>query len=778
MRKVGKSKKAPAAAAAQEPPADDYGWTMVEKSRAPPPAPESHKMHTQYMDMMTESYHKRQSNEATPETVPTTFFMQKSRVGEFKFTMINQKAQLVLTGFRALPSEILRHMLSHMCTPDLRSFSATCTRFWVICRQLLDERMARFPIYNMIHLNSQQQRILRLAKLKRLNLCIQGAAGTGKSILLGAIYYHLVNELGLRVYILAPTGVAAMNVNGITIHEYFGFGTTLPDICGIEEIRRGGGVRVHRIRNTDVIIVDEMGMVSAQLFGVMKKSLEVIRDNYTPCGNVQMIFMGDLAQLSPVPNSEEKAAAQLAWGELHPSEQYCIEHPLWKTVFLGPEHENTVCLTQPMRQNSDVEFLELLNDLRGTEMPSQKSRALLESRLAERLAERQEAFGIALHIMPTRNQVRAYNDAQLEALKKRVGWTYHNTLVFPAIGVPNINTANLQLAVQLQLAHPEVFDFLKQREMLNKSPVHLREGARVILCKNFAAHRLCNGSMGVIRKLIDLTTESMELYHLLEGNKAKSQLLAKYPNIRRVQILSDNLTELGLNCPPVVGRPRPPPADGCRWTLCARQFAAAESTHDCSNAYSNGTGMLPLVLFDQHPGILFLVLPYTQQFYRPGPVQVLGEQPGAWQDAHGDWFVLRNRRVAAVVTMPLQLCYAATFHRVEGLTLDRISLSMGECWDPGQPYTGLSRVRRLKDICITSMPNLSRLYNDKQTLKKRAVNRFLDTVESKAQIVRKPKPAPAPTPPKRPPAPEAPDQKAKRLKLEEKDNDWEKLHLV
>ncbi|MBK9564566.1 MAG: AAA family ATPase [Saprospiraceae bacterium] len=126
------------------------------------------------------------------------------------------------------------------------------------------------------------------------HLFVTGKAGTGKSTLL-QIFRNTTKK---RVVVLAPTGIAALNVKGQTIHSFFGFPPRLINKSEIE-IRKFNKV----YKNLDMIIIDEISMVRADIIDNIDYFLRINRNINAPFGGVQMIFFGDLFQLPPIISS-------------------------------------------------------------------------------------------------------------------------------------------------------------------------------------------------------------------------------------------------------------------------------------------------------------------------------------------------------------------------------------------------------------------------------------------------------------------------------------------
>ncbi|HEU65516.1 MAG TPA: AAA family ATPase, partial [Chloroflexi bacterium] len=151
-----------------------------------------------------------------------------------------------------------------------------------------------------IELNEQFKHALDLMEHSNRSVFITGRAGTGKSTLLN-YFRHTTKK---KVAVLAPTGVAALNVKGQTIHSFFGF---KPNIT-LERVRR---LRLSDEENIykqiDAVIIDEISMVRADLLDCVDRFLRLNGPRTDkPFGGIQMIFIGDLYQLPPVTTGTER----------------------------------------------------------------------------------------------------------------------------------------------------------------------------------------------------------------------------------------------------------------------------------------------------------------------------------------------------------------------------------------------------------------------------------------------------------------------------------------
>lgn len=198
-----------------------------------------------------------------------------------------------------------------------------------------------------IELNESFLKSLEVAENSNKNLFVTGKAGTGKSTFLSYFREHTHKEIA----VLAPTGVASVNVKGQTIHSFFGF---KPDI-NVHNVKKIRPKNVKLYKNIDTIVIDEISMVRADLLDCIDVFLRKHGKNKNiPFGGIQMIFIGDLYQLPPVVSSREK----LIFKDFYSSPYFFSSN-----VFKECEFE-FVELEKVYRQ-SDLTFLEILNSIRN-----------------------------------------------------------------------------------------------------------------------------------------------------------------------------------------------------------------------------------------------------------------------------------------------------------------------------------------------------------------------------------------------------------------------------
>lgn len=213
------------------------------------------------------------------------------------------------------------------------------------------------PVDDLAHveLNAEFQQALAVMEEGGAHCFITGRAGTGKSTLLQ--YFRATTQK--KVVVLAPTGVAAVNVQGQTIHSFFGF---KPDVTP-EKARRLATTARRRnpksiFHNVDTIILDEISMVRADLFECMDAFLRTVRSKARiPFGGVQLILIGDLYQLPPVVTTAERSA----FASRYPGPHF-FNAPVARDLQL-----EFVELTQVYRQ-PDPEFVNMLNAVRNNRL--------------------------------------------------------------------------------------------------------------------------------------------------------------------------------------------------------------------------------------------------------------------------------------------------------------------------------------------------------------------------------------------------------------------------
>ncbi len=327
-------------------------------------------------------------------------------------------------------------------------------------------------------LTREFKEILHVLNHTTYSIFISGKAGTGKSYLLK----YFTERTAKQFVVLAPTGIAALNVKGQTIHSFFRFpggpvkrSTLQPDL-----------IRRDLFQNLEMIIIDEVSMVRADLMDGIDWALRTNRNNKeTPFGGVQMVFIGDLYQLPPVVAGNELSR----YIKSNYGGEYFFNAPVFSGGFRYLRKE----LTHVFRQKDDA-FKHLLNRIRENKA-GLTDFALLNSRY---VANAGDPVTDAVYLTTTNHNVRKINKSNLEKLTTR-------EYVYRALFTGRIEEAYNRLYAKLQAGEITEEQFEEQMDHKFPADVHLklRLGAQVMFIKNDPSKRWVNGTVGRLVKLGD-----------------------------------------------------------------------------------------------------------------------------------------------------------------------------------------------------------------------------------------------------------------------------------
>lgn len=230
-------------------------------------------------------------------------------------------------------------------------------------------------------------KIIRLIK-KGKNIFITGHAGTGKSYILDKL-----KTIVPKLTVTSTTGIAAVNVNGQTIHSWAGVGICNKPVSSVVEKILDNHTQYTQIKNCEILALDEVSMLNFQTFEYINEVLKQVRENDEPFGGIQLIFIGDFFQLPPV----EKRMEQ--------EKKYCFESDLWKELDF-----HSVILNQNYRQN-EKDLIKALSHIRTNNL-TQKDIELLKTREVKD----SKYLSDMLHIFSTNEEVRRYNQQRFNLL--------------------------------------------------------------------------------------------------------------------------------------------------------------------------------------------------------------------------------------------------------------------------------------------------------------------------------------------------------------------------
>ncbi|KAI6889288.1 hypothetical protein KC360_g3492 [Hortaea werneckii] len=496
-----------------------------------------------------------------------------------------------------------------------------------------------------IELDAQQQEAYDDAIAGR-NLFMTGPAGCGKSTIIRMLISAL-QDLGKRVRICAPTGKAAEQIGGTTYHSFLKLnqGTNNNSIRQLEWKARASWLRP-QLKDTDVLIIDEISMVQNEDLQRIDRMLRAGRSSNEPFGGVQVIFCGDFLQLPPVEpfkhclqcgRQRELIDSNQAYkcrshGTVEVSDKWAFQAPVWeeanmKHIFLFKVH----------RQSND-EFRNILFRLwLGKQLTSGEIRLLTYHQFT----------GIApIKLYSTRREVTEENLKEIRKLPgRKVTYTALDRFFH------NPNHPYLSRKGETQRNGKHLLALLNHKY---DPYVELKLGMRVMLLTNLDVERgLVNGSVG--------TVVNFKLHDEAELPRPSQYHDDQYheSDDRNERLVADSTLMFGSS--PIQLR------------------------HEQIKGFINESSEAkwPIVKFDN--GL-------TRCIHAICDIQKLGDD---------EPYSLLTR-----TQLPLQAAYALTIHKSQGMTLGSVLVDVSRCFEPGQVYVALSRASTLDGLKVVGLTNV------------------------------------------------------------------------
>lgn len=265
------------------------------------------------------------------------------------------------------------------------------------------------------------------------SIFLTGKAGTGKTTFLKTI----VEKSRKRPIVVAPTGVAAINAGGVTIHSFFQlpFSPYVPG-AKVESKFDFGREKRKIIASIDLLIIDEISMVRADLLDAVDAVLRRFRNHYQPFGGVQLLMIGDLAQLTPVVTAEDERVLKPYYDTPYFFGSRALQQINYVTIQL--EH---------VYRQQDATFISILNQVRNGH-PTEETMMRLNTRCKPVFIPSPEEPYIRL---TTHNQLaNYYNETELQKLRGRT-FQFHAEIkgTFPEYSYPTAETLVLKEGAQV-----------------------------------------------------------------------------------------------------------------------------------------------------------------------------------------------------------------------------------------------------------------------------------------------------------------------------------------
>lgn len=315
--------------------------------------------------------------------------------------------------------------------------------------------------------NAEFQDAYALLQYTHQSVFLTGKAGTGKSTFLR----YICENTRKKYVVLAPTGIAAINAGGSTIHSFFKmpFRPILPDDPDLSvqnnriyDLLKYNKTQRKLLKEVELIIIDEISMVRADMIDFIDRVLRVFSGNMRmPFGGKQLLLVGDIYQLEPVVTADIRDILT----RFYPT-PFFFSANAFREISLVP-----IELRKTYRQ-TDPSFVELLDKIRCNRAGSSEL-ALLNSRYNATPTNDESEFSITL--ATRRDQVDTINEQHLDALAGKV-MTFEGEISgdFPTSSLPT----------------PESLE--------------LKEGAQIMFIKNDSEHRWVNGSLGIVSEIDDV----------------------------------------------------------------------------------------------------------------------------------------------------------------------------------------------------------------------------------------------------------------------------------
>lgn len=346
--------------------------------------------------------------------------------------------------------------------------------------------------------NVEMQQALQLIQFTRQSLFLTGKAGTGKSTFLR----YIAATTKKKYIILAPTGIAAINAGGSTLHSFFKlpFYPLVPtDIRytprHIRQTLKYNKEKIKIIRELELLIIDEISMVRADMLDFIDKVLRIYSGNMRePFGGKQLLMVGDVYQLEPVVTSDARQILE----PFYPSAFFFYAHVFRQMPLVSIE------LRKVYRQ-SDPTFISILDHIRVSQV-SDTDLALLNKRVEQNGAQTEQApqnqdSPLSITLSARRDVVDYINRQELDALEG-------GSEIFQGIIEGDFPQSSLPTPQELEM----------------------KLGAQILFVKNDIDHRWVNGTLGTVIGFDDDTHDV--IYIRTEKGKEYAVERAKWANVR------------------------------------------------------------------------------------------------------------------------------------------------------------------------------------------------------------------------------------------------------
>jgi ATP-dependent DNA helicase PIF1 len=324
-------------------------------------------------------------------------------------------------------------------------------------------------------LTSGQQTALTKV-LEGNNILITGGAGVGKSFLIDTIQNYCKTKL---MIVTSTTGTSAILINGTTLHSYLGIGIGTNSVGSIYTSIMKKKYLKERWRKIEILVIDEISMLTANLFDKIEELARRIRNTSEPFGGIQLILAGDFCQLPPIGTSSG-------------NENFCFEAESWNEVIAK---DNIIILKEIIRQ-TDIKFQNALNCVRMG-IITDETKELFENCIGKKFKNTEIT---STHLFPLNYSVDHINNKKFNKTVKKSNNQIYEYIVDIEYYTESKDTVNPQV-------RNSVIEKYKKYSIVPEQ-LQLCVGCQVMLIHNLDLNdvgekKLVNGSRGIVIKFID-----------------------------------------------------------------------------------------------------------------------------------------------------------------------------------------------------------------------------------------------------------------------------------
>ncbi len=551
------------------------------------------------------------------------------------------------------------NMYSFIC--DFDSYKTRCDDFLVPKETWWkhDEKTGYTPTFlpndtTFVFTMSHDEKLIWRSLNSDRHTLVSGIAGSGKSFLLKQFLSHI--EGTAKVVVTSFTAAAATNINGITIHKALGLGLVGDPAAEFKKISNNKNryaKTISFLKDTDIMVIDEISMVTIQLFTTLDFLFRKVRNNPVPFGGVKLICFGDFAQLGPVVKNKK------------PNDKtYVFECNSWKNMKF-----TRICLDRNYRQ-TEGPLVQILTEIRQGYI-SAKSKQLLQSRVGADVTIHSDKY-------PTKKQKKT----PLENFKVQInGNIVKDEKTEEEIEREMQNALNTANESEEESDSPDsCFDGIDYEI----KPVDICALKYQSLNINNSKLEELKNSGQQVRKFLPFCCVQKRdgVPRITSKHEIDAKKLTQYYNDKDARKKLENIFpifELNL----AVG---------------------AQVILRCNSYFSDGlyNGSLGVVTDIGRTCVLC-------RFVKNGVLQRQVTRIERFEFKA----IVNDTACITMMQFPLSLAYATTIHKSQGQTLDSCRINIDSSFDGGQAYVALSRVRELENLSLKNFNPNNILVNKK-----------------------------------------------------------------